>query len=318
MDNGMNSIQNDGVLVKEKAKKRNGCFLLTSTIGILIVLFGIYLFCVLRNQWTPVVEGIIVDTETGLPLEGVAIVRQGWGSHFLGEHPQGESSPGYTTTGKDGLFYIPGTFRDYYGDFTPFYLLPTRGIKATRLSVYCQNCVGADCLIKLDNLEVQQKGHSAVLKVKRGTFKNMELIIKLKKATDEGDWIEKCHLTYYQKLQYYHKSPDLIKWNIPADEWLYNDIRTYLERFPDGEKSGEYYRRAWELTNLISCNYTINALQKEEITLEQVKTQLERKRVLISLAKSFKRPPCGYNRVDFERDLDYEEKQFMCVKAVLR
>jgi len=59
--------------------------------------------------------------------------------------------------------------------------------------------------------------------------KGYVLTVKMKRATSEEAWRLKCDLTILAKEE-----------GFGTDEWVFNDLTGYLQRWPDGKKAGVY------------------------------------------------------------------------------
>lgn len=71
----------------------------------------------------------------------------------------------------------------------------------------------------------------AVFKRNSLFLRGYEYRIELQKARDEKEWEEKCRVS--QQAMCFDQETQ--------DRWVFNDFTTYLERWPEGGKAGEYF-----------------------------------------------------------------------------
>lgn len=243
MDNGMNSIQSERVIVKNKVKKRIGCLLWITIFG------AAYVLLTLWAQWTPPVKGIVVDVETGQPIEGVEIIRQGQGGTIAPTEKEYSwiSCPNHTTTGKDGTFNIPGTFKSGFGgdvQFTPTVWINEIGLYADHTEYVCSKSPYGKTHPAIVDAKKPYKpttngweegrspyGYAFYERRKLWFFRGYEYRIRLKRAETEEEWRAKCECALNVNFKFMQSEP--------AANWVFNDLVGYLERFPNGEKAGD-------------------------------------------------------------------------------
>lgn len=132
--------------------------------------------------------------------------------------------------------------------------------------------------------------------------------IRMFKPVDEASWITKCEQTM--------RAHQILSDDI-SGEWLFNDLEEYLERYPQGEKSGEYFNKVLEMTNIISCSYARDALRRGVITIEELEIHLMKATQHLHLAQKMKGPPKGIQGEKFLKSNEYRQEQINCVAELL-
>ena len=308
MDNGMNSIQNDGVLLKEKAKKRKGCLLWLLVIGIAYVLLTLW------AQWTPSVRGIVVDAETGKPIEGVEIIRQGQGGTIFPTEKVGAfvSDANDAKTDCNGFFKIRGTVRERSGLIV---LAPAAWIDEI---ILCANYPDYICSKSpyARTLPGDVSGRRAYIETHEGwekskpsygkgyyerrrcwLFGGYEFIVHLVKARSEEDWRKKCECVL-------GINEGCVKIDL-TEKWLFDDIVGYLERFPEGEKAGEYLCKA------ISSSLVRHERKKKLTKADKTKFVNEAS-ILLHLSEKVKSPKAPWSlSVEYDMRLKELKKELL-------
>lgn len=287
----------------------------------------------------PPVSGVVVDRDTGEPIGGAFVTRQMLGMsrnpvYYLG----GSSGPtpllpfASQETDRQGRFAFPAdkTVMKPADSGDPFIYLYGPDIRqALRIIVYSADYVpvrskeeGFDWK-KEEWLSLDQEhtsdmrnpkwkviGPTGFSVIRSGDFgAGYHYRIEMVKAVTEAQWEEKCHDTWLLNSLYVSK--DI------SDEWLFNDLAGYLERWPEGEKAGEYYALIWETAALGTCDYVREALARGELTRARLRTRCERGERILSLTNRLRRPPEGMTEDSFEKGLEEHERGIYCAKELL-
>ena len=281
----------------------------------------------------PPVSGVVMDRDTGLPVPGAFVSRQMMGAN---QNPSsglgGSSGPepllrfAERTTDEQGRFSFPADKTVLAGGFWEHLLGPdTR--EGIRLVVYardylpaCSEALGFGWTKEEWKAIDWSKGPDTWRVVgpldfsatRQGSLETSYAYrIALIKAVTQAQWEEKCHETWLLNSLYIPKSI--------SDEWLFNDLTGYLERWPDGEKAGEYYKQAWETANLSPCNpYEQDDFARGAISKEQMRIYCDRAAKIINLAESFTKPPPGISEQWLREELADYRKQLSCGEALLQ
>jgi|GEM_PF-3916609 hypothetical protein len=302
MDNGMNSIQNYSASAKNKTRKLKGCLLWFLIVAIVYVLLTLW------AQWTPPVRGIVVDAETGKPIEGVEIIRQGQGGTIAPTEKEYSwtSCPNNTTTSKDGTFNIPGTLKSgLKGEIqlTPTVWIDELALYADHREYVCSNSPYGKTHPAMVDAKKPYKptingweearspyGYAFYERRRLWFFRGYEYRIRINKADTEEEWRAKCECAMNANFKFMQSEP--------TDKWLFDDLVGYLERFPDGEKAGRYLIKA---INVSLLRYE----EKEAPTYEGMLVFSNEARLLLDLATKIPIPsePWGL-RVGYEQNIN--------------
>ena len=274
-----------------------------------------------KARRTPAVSGKIVDIETGEPIKGADVSVQVFGFPSdpiaaIASPPKWQLAGDMLKTDSQGSFSFPSQvppLEDSGVSWWSYILWGPDKQTGIGVNVYTKDhiTVASDSEgfeWKLDDFyETYFRGENneklVTVERERKGERSFEYTIKVKTAITERDWEIKCKDTIlHTRLG---REPD--------ETWLFNDLVGYLERFPEGEKAGDYYKKAWATANLASCSYSKDALERKAITKEQLKTHFNRKKELLFLAKNLKIPPHGLDNAWFKNHVVYEEKQMECV-----
>lgn len=204
-----------------------------------------------KARRTPAVSGKVVDIETGQPIAGadVMVVIHGF-----------PSDPA-AAVASSGVFIAGGDLKtDSEGKFLFASQTPRIKDSGTTLMSYIfwgpEKQIGIEVNVfskehitaasKTEGLDWKEdpffesgyegKNGDRFVRVsrKKQLKGEYQYLIETKKAVTEKEWQLKCHDTLLSCHDPEQK----------GDEWLFNDLVGYLERFPDGEKAGEYLNKA--------------------------------------------------------------------------
>lgn len=275
MDNGMNSIKNHDASAKNKTRKRKGCLLWFLVVALAYVLLTLW------AQWTPPVRGVVVDAETGQPIPNAEIIREGLGGSFFLEPRMWGWEESAKTDGR-GKFSIGGTLKlsnaPLGGIDVP---IPIKFINKVDLYVYHPDYVTSFTEIEIGKVGFTDRvvTRKESFEEKRILYESMRFKIKLTKPKTERDWVEKCDqdIRSYMQFQNQHR----------VDEWLFNDLVGYLERYPNGEKAGEYALLLLDRLAIGDSRANIDEeFRSGELDLEKIKLIIERNlRIIEAVSK---------------------------------
>jgi hypothetical protein len=274
--------QTEPLTIEAPEKKKHGCL---RWFGILA---GIYILLTLWMQWTPPVRGVVVDAETGKPIPGVEIIRQGYGGAISGIGIV--STAGCKKTDENGRFSIWGTLKSTMSTWWS-YFVPIWAIDKVDLYIYHPDYISSFTEVKIGKIGLTDRvvTRRESFEEKRLLYESMKFKIKLVKAQTERDWSEKCDqaIRSYMNFQDRHG----------VDEWLFNDLVKYLERYPNGNKAGEYLSKAVSVS-------LVKYEENEEATKEDQAKFAKEARSLLDLANKVSAPkePWG-EKVGYELNL---------------
>lgn len=288
----------------------------------------------------PPVSGVVVDRDTGRPIAGAFVTRQMLGMsrnplYYLG----GSSGPtpllpfAGVLTNPEGRFSFPAdrTVMKVSESGDPFIYVYGPDIRqAIRLVVYSPEYIpvrsqeeGFDWKkeewLSLDqehthdmrNPKWKVVGPTGFSVTRSGSlWTGYQYRIEMIKAVTEAQWEEKCHETWLLNSLYIPKSI--------SDEWLFNDLTGYLERWPQGEKAAEYYSLVWETAALGGCSYLREELASGELTKAHLRTLCDRAEKIITLGEGFRGSPEGMTQDSFKRGLQEHERDLSCAREYLR
>lgn len=326
---------------KAGASGRLGCWgRVGVTVLTLLILEGALQIVFQIQRRCPPISGVIVDRETGKPVPGAFVTRQMLGMsrnplYYLG----GSSGPtpllpfASVLTNPEGRFAFPAdrTVMKPSDSGDPFIYVYGPDIRqAIRLVVYSPEYIpvrsqeeGFDWKkekwLSLDmehthdmrNPRWKVAGPTGFTVERTGSlWSGYQYRIEMTKAVTEAQWEEKCHETWLLNSLYIPKSI--------SDEWLFNDLTGYLERWPQGEKAAEYYKQVWETANLSPCNpYERDDFARGEISREQLRMYCDRAAKIIALADTFTQAPPGISEQWLSEELAHEREQLSCGEALL-
>jgi hypothetical protein len=203
-------------------------------------------------MWCPPVKGVVVDISTGKPIEG-AIVQKAAGGPFIfpslwpgGAHTGGAFSQ--TVTDKSGRFSFPGAFaHPTPSEYSWFMVLwPFQWVDRVDLRAWDKNYVGVLCAKRgLWWLRDRPNRSEGVCEVRRYRLPILGFYyqILLKQPMTEKEWVVKIGSV----------SLDLNGQGSAEQGRLFSDLTGYLERWPEGEKAGEFIIQLADLGMAVSA-----------------------------------------------------------------
>ena len=260
----------------------------------------------------PPVSGVVVDRDTGLPVPGAFVSRQMMGTSknlFSGLAGGSPAEPllrfAQRTTGEQGRFSFPADKAVLVGGFWEHLLGPdTR--EGIRLVVYARDYLPARSEALgfgwtteewkgIDWSNGPNKWHVIgpvdFSATRQGNLETgYAYRIALIQAVTEAQWKRKCHETWLLNSLYIPKSI--------SDEWLFSDLCSYLERWPKGEKAGEYIIQLDDLAMAGGgriCTGDVQAIAN--LTPAEVRSTLGRMERVLALMDSLPGPSVQKNPV---------------------
>ena len=262
-------------------------------------------------MWCPPVRGIVVDKDTGAPIAGAEVLKAAEGFFFVpavGGRYFGAT--GQARTGSDGRFSFAGTVGRPSPNKASWFnvLWPFQWIDTIHVAVWDEQYIGADSgkqgLCWGSDIPRRTAGNSTVERF-RLPILGYWYKIKLSRPQTEADWQEKIG------------SVSLYFDDETRNRRLFTDLTGYLERWPEGEKAGEYYRLVWETAALGSCDYMREELANGELTRAQLRTLCDRAAKIVSLAEILRSPPEGMTDDAFRKGLLEHRQDVSCARALL-
>ncbi|MGA9750651.1 MAG: carboxypeptidase-like regulatory domain-containing protein [Acidobacteriota bacterium] len=287
----------------------------------------------------PPVSGVVVDRDTGRPIAGAFVTRQmlGMSRNFL-YYLGGSSGPtpllpfAGVLTDAGGRFSFPAdrTVMKPSESGDPFIYVYGPDIRhGIQLVVYSPEYIpvrsqeeGFDWKkeewLSLDqehthdmrNPKWKVVGPTGFSVTRSGNlWTGYQYRIEMIKAVTEAQWEEKWHETWLLNSLYIPKSI--------SDQWLFNDLTGYLERWPQGEKAGEYLECALSTGMGASCSYLRSELATGSITIEQLRVYQQRNALLLELGKRVSPPARGGIRYrSYQSSLQSLEATNKCIEEI--
>ena len=98
---------------------------------------------------------------------------------------------------------------------------------------------------------------------------------------------------------------------------LFVDLTRYLERWPGGEKAGDYYKLVWETATLEPCPHMREDLARGDLTEATLRTHYDRAVEILAIAERFSTPPQGMTEESFQKGLKEHISDVSCAKGLL-
>jgi len=251
-----------------------------------VILYNVIAFIFM---WCPPVRGVVVDIDTGKPIQG-AIVQKSASGPFLiySEGPSGARTGGadaQMVTGPDGRFSFPGAFahptRKDTAAFDVYW--PFQWLDSIDLSVWQRDYIGASSfkigMWWFRESPERSEGYCRVERY-RIPFLGYRYRILLKKPATEAEWQVKIG------------SVDLgggVKRDEQEQQRLFDDLTGYLERWPHGDHAAGYFSSLLPTAMLASCDYTREQYLSGRWTAEDLRTSIKRMKAILSLSKTVNR-----------------------------
>jgi hypothetical protein len=276
-----------------------------------VLLYNLYACAVMR---IPPVHGIILDKDTGKPIAGAEIFRVGSSTPFFGlaDYPYMGWAPSFTVSDSQGRFFFPavnGRLGEREAVWLDF-LWPFQWIDRVDLAGYHKDYVSFSayggglwhsyCPPAGDDL----LPYTSVRR-RRIPILGLYYMIHLAQPKTKQEWLAKI----YSIPGTGHEDRDA--------SWKFNDLTGYLERWPEGEKAGEYYRLVWGTAAFRSCDYMRQDLANRQLTKDELKLYCERGSRIISIAETFRSPPHGMDMDAFLKDLERHRESVLCARNLL-
>jgi hypothetical protein len=284
--------------------------------AVAVILYNVVTFFAM---WCPPVRGVVLDIDTHKPIAGAIVQKDAVGpfAFFPAMTQAGGRTGGgdaQAKTDASGRFSFPGVLahptsrtHSWFDVLWPFQWLDTIDIK-----VWHVDYIGAYSCAKGMWWREMPPYHSAgYCEVKRYRIPllGFRYTILLKKPQTEADWRVKIGSVNLAGIE---------GGNEAEDERLFDDLTGYLERWPQGEMAGEYYKLLWETANLAPCNpYEREDFLRGVVTRERLQTYCDRAAKIIALSEMLEKPPAGLAEDEFRWKVEEEKKQLVCAKELL-
>lgn len=284
-------------------------------LALAVFLYNVVTFVLM---WCPPVQGIVLDIDTHRPIEGALVQKQGLGPFAFPAMTQagGRTGGGEAErhTDPQGRFSFPGVFAHpthqthaWFGVLWPFQWLDT-----IDLTVWHPGYIGVSSLKegfwwRAD--KPRSSGGYCMVSRYRIPLLGFRYTILLRRPETESEWQVKIGSVNLGGLEGGQKT---------EEERLFNDLTGYLERWPKGEKAGEYYKLVWETASLVPCNpHEREDFARGELGRERLQIYCYRAAKIIALAEGFPKTPLGMTEESFKQDLQEERNQLSCGKELL-
>ena len=134
--------------------------------------------------------------------------------------------------------------------------------------------------------------------------------IQIRQAKSEADWEGKCHNTINAAALGVPRST--------GDRWLFNDLTGYLEKWPDGEKAGEYMYAALKTGLLFSPDRIKELMREGKLTSKDLKMYRKRNEVLLDLSRKVNYTGLsGIDKPFYEHQIDQLAKNLAMIDSFL-
>ena len=169
----------------------------------------------------PQISGYIFDMDTGRPLVGayVEAIYVGPSMSLSSGKSMAIGGGGTNKSDQNGYFNFSSSFFPYPKE-TIFLLV----YSMDHIPCFSTGKGFDETLVFTEHKEVKREGNR---------FKGYRYTIKLKKVESESQWRERVETVIRIAMN------NMGKKNV--EEWQFNDIVDYLERFPHGEKAADYF-----------------------------------------------------------------------------
>ena len=225
-------------------------------------LYAFYMAWVLHY---PAVGGLVVDQSTGQAIAGAEVYKAAEGYVFPQERDRlVMGGVGNVVVPVKGTFSFRGGVGLRWGSMWPF-----QYVDRVALWVYAKDCIPVE-LSEANNVTAEslrggvygksfkKDGDWEVFPSPYGTFRRKHLFlrgwiykIEMVKAVSQEQWEAKCDRT----LSLASESPSETTEHSAENAWLFNDLTGYLERWPEGEKSPNYFSELLGTGYIASCDY---------------------------------------------------------------
>ena len=213
-----------------------------------------------QERQTPAVQGVVRDMETGKPIAGahVSVTVFGFPADpiaAIASPPKWALAGTTVTTGADGRFSLQAqrpSPKDTGVSWLSYLFWGPDTKTAIGVFVWAPEYMtvlseAEDFFWTQDPiLDKWYDPHAPPIEVRRsGDLKRgFDYTVEIKRAVTEKDWEDKCRMTINNTNPLYE----------PGASWLFSDLTGYLERWPEGEKSGEYTIKIADLGMAVSAN----------------------------------------------------------------
>lgn len=283
---------------------------------------GCYIVFMLWLRWCPQVTGVVVDEESGAAIPGAEIVRVGEGPFLISFEATVHymSWPRLVHTDANGRFSIPPTVSS---QVDPYTLVPFGWVNSVALYVYTKDHIPGVMTgavwpeyrspeaphVNSDGWEVARRGE-ATFKRRHRWFRGYEYRIELKRAVTEEDWIHKCDCTL--------GIHDLHLYSEIGEEWIFSDVITYLEQWPEGKKAKDFYGEAWKAISYESCRYLRADFASGQISRQTLQVRHYRSQRLLRLSEAFQGPSERGAESPYMRSVQDLREFMTCSEDILR
>ncbi len=279
---------------------------------------GLLLLCITacqvhyyRERRTPEVRGVVLDAESGKPVVGadVGVTVFGFPSNPLAgmaSPPRWALTGEMLTTTSDGTFILPSRCPSPESSgvsWLSYLLWGPMQKRSIGILVYAPEDI--PLISEADGFDwttdpwvaAASAGSGSAVKVTRtGSLKaGFRYTLHVRRAVTQKDWESKCALT--KQVASSHGEP--------YQTWLFNDLTGYLERWPQGQKAGEYLGLAM---------FTALVMHERANTPTPSDTQrfLTEDKRLLDLAGRIPRPekPLGYATSDYATNLEEVRQEY--------
>ena len=149
---------------------------------------------------------------------------------------------------------------------------------------------------------------SARLTRKGSTKAGFDYSINLKRAVSEQEWIQKCTWTINVSASREE----------PFQTWLFNDLTGYLEKWPEGEKAGDYMYAALKTGLLLSPERITELMREGKLTLQSLEMYRTRNESLLRISGQVKHPALSdIDKPFYDHEVDQLESNLKVIDSLL-
>ena len=282
-----------------------------------IAIIGAYLIFAFITLWSPPLRGVVVDAKTGEAISSAEIRVRPTGFFF----PAIESSQAVlygretaSCTDAKGRYFVPGSAARAVpgraGILDVF--SPIQWLTHVQVAVWAPG-YGAN-VIEIPSYAVvpwwRQTNDKERWQARRLRLPVLGFWVHLalRKPEGEQEWRRLCGQAVTAHAE-----------GIIPDEWLFNDLTGYLERWPQGEKAATYFDALRPTCALGSCDYLHELWSRREITRRELATKCDRGKVILSIYDHLRFPQDEPSLIakDREQSMSTLRATIPCAEALL-
>jgi hypothetical protein len=257
--------------------------------------FSIYMLYMAWVLHYPMLQGIVLDRLTGIPILSAQVYKAAQGSVFPSEKAVlGMGGEDNVTVPANGVFSFRGGLGLSWGLLWPF-----QNVDRVAIWVYAKDYIPLELSepdsVSRESLEGGAYWHSfkkdgdwEIFPSTSGTVKRRRLLgrgwtyrIEMVKAVTKEQWVEKCNRT----LAFSSDFPSGRYTQCPEDQWVFQDLVGYLDKWPEDEAAPHYMAALLQTGYVASCDYLNKQLISGEISSGTLLLLYKRNQEILRLAE---------------------------------